>query len=924
MRKNIVTIIIIISVATSAVVLSIFLLPDQQLLTVIKSDVFFLEPQAAYEKRLKDGNYSPEVVLPLMRIYLRDKKYDKAIVLLEQYVNQYPDDVRVLEQLGSLYMNSGNQLGYASVLERLNKIRPDMDNLKLLSDIYNIHQEYERQAIILERLIMADPYQTQNYLWLAYIYRELFDYEKAAIVLEMLQNRFPDYIDYEIQELWLYSLVRLNRTEYSFMLADEWINRARADNLDYVILSVRLASIFFNQNKADLSYLILEPLKEYWHEPFLISEIVKTELALGRHRDAYRRLLNYYCENGRPEEYKTITYRVSIAYVNILINSDRLLEALDQLRLLKRAGFNVENVYYSTLYLAAEFDENSRHIYFDYLRKELSDRRTTRSRRLQIIMYFDYYGYSDAFELEIRRNAMQTAAPDEWYFLYERLLQNQGREQEWRAFLNEYYSRPQIMEIESGAPRGRRLKALQHVLEFGTTGAYEPEIRRYAYIAESEWFFLYRDLFYQQGRHDEWERFKESFINSPHSDPKIKREFAHDAIAQEDYAQALKVLYSLAEHAKPDNPDVEMLLFLWGARPDDQQINWIVKRLSQSISSSEEQAWLKHLFNHGGYRHIVLYVTKLPLQRRTPNMTPLYLHSLYYLNKLSHLENELNQIASYSANPDELEFAGIFAKMNGLYEPAAKAFLKLEEYDPYNSEMLLNLGIIRHKQKRYEEALLYFDRYHQQGGDDYISFYYTGISYMRLNELMPQRSRHHDYKPFFTKTIEKAKTVGDDKQARFIIAHAHIYIGNDEEAERIMTELIADYPDDKQLMLDYAAMLVSAGKYSQARKFVVENLQDGFKRHYPQTTIISKENVLDIKPTQLPNELAVYYGSPITERQIEYLEAELPLWIRVSAIGYNMLILATEPGYKLQKATVPESEQHIVLSLSPIITSTIR
>ncbi len=918
MRKRIATIAIIIIIAVSAVVISVLLLPDQQLLKVIRSDVFFLEAAELYEKRLKEGNYSPEVVFPLTRIYLQNERFNEATTLLEQFINRYPDDVRVLERLGSLYLSEGDQLGYASVLERLNSLRLNMDNLKVLSDIYNIHQEYERQAIILERLVAADPNNTQNYLWLAYIYRELFDFEKAAIIFEKLQKNFPNYIDYEIQELWLYSLVQLHETDYSFKLANEWIEKARSEKSEDIVMVARLANIFFNHNRPDLSYQLLEPFKDYWHEPLLISEIAKTEIALGRHQEAYLRLFNYYIDNERPEEYFPITYNVAMAYVNKLINTNCLLQALDNLRILKQTGFDVERTYYSTLYSAAEFDEESRLKFFDHLRKELADRRTTKSRRLQIIMYFDNYGYSDAFEFEVRRNAIQTVAPDEWYFLYERMLKKHGREQEWRDFLHEFYSRPEIMENESGAPRGRRLKALQKILEFGTSGAYEPEIRRYAFVAESEWFFLYRDLFYKQERHEEWERFIESFINSPFSDLKIKREFAHDAIANGDLNQAVNVLSTLAQNAKPDNPDLEMLLFLWGARLNEDQINWISTRLTQSISSSEEQAWLKHLFNHGGYRQIALYVKKLPLHRRTPNMTPLYLQSLFYLNNIAHLKNELDQIAANSTNLDELEFVGLFAKMNGFYKQSQAAFVKLEEIDPQNSNMLFNLGIILYDQNKYEEAISYFYRYHQQGGDDYISYYYTGISYMRLNELIPQKSKHYDPKPFFIKTIEIAETIGDDKQAHFIIAHAHTYTGNYEEAERKMLELIADYPEDKQLMLDYAAMLISAEKYSEARILINENFKAGLDLMRHQTTRFSLENVLSIEPTQFPNELAVYYSCPIMDNQIENIQTDLPSWVWISASGYNMLLLTTEPGFKLQHKTVSDDEKFVVLSQSPI------
>lgn len=1041
-----ITYIIIGILVVCGIAASVFLIPTKEEVAMMKVDGSgLIESQASYETQITVGNLSPEVVFPLVRIYLEKNELDRAIKLLESYLEKFPDDIRALDRVAQLYQYAGRQEDYAAVLERLNQLKDDPANLEKLSDIYNYRQEYEKQAEVLQKLIDTQPDYAQNYIRLGYVYRQMERYSDAAALMKRLSDQKPGAINEDAMEIWAGSLVMMGQADQGYALATDWL--AKRDGREQRLAAARFANVFYASGRADLSLKLLEPhLASAPDEPEITAALVRAELATGKEQQAFDRMMGLYKNRTLPDSLRELFLEVSIKNRNVemvsTLASNGDAAKLTEPRLIQIVQFFLEEQkfdlieklrtdigaekmgklpvldaiialglgegdaktkvealaerkdlqVYQALALSqacadAEFMELSKTFLTSlapytqvkdpdlaalsglFLANGMEDEgfkvfeefrklrpslfvdigwvklAAAKGQEKEVIQWLNsrnddvinpaltkdlYYIANDfghqGIALVASKRLYWRVPTDDNQFLFASALVHNGKPVEAMEHLKElkdagfelgslYLStlyaaaredaryRGELLEYleaelnQPQTPTERKLAILQLMVEYGIADKYEAMMRENALTGNTQWYYLYTAQLRKTGRKAEIVKFDREMAFRPGAPVALKRRYAYDALARGNKEDALKLFAQLAEKAGPDSKDVRQLVYLWGPRPEEPQLNWLAHR-AVNAPPSEREAWIDLLYNAGGYQQMVAIVEKIPNEKRTAMMRDHYLNALLLLGYQDRIGQEIMAAVASTNDPQMLENLGDFGMANGFESAAEQAYLKLEPQEPQNKKLLLNMGFIRFGHAEYTSAYQYFERYNRAGGTDYRAYYYAGES---LYKTARGKARDTAGAPFFAKALEQVKYAEQDKNARLITAQSLFRLKRYQEAKAVMAGLVRDYPRETVMKADYMLMLVTDRQYDEARRFVHEGLNVQAAPESAKTTTLPGKGLVAVRSTQVPNELVLVYDKSIAKHPaIQALNTTAPKWLSLGTVGYESAVVTTAYGSRLQ------------------------
>src|ERR1700729_1006551 len=129
---------IILLLTLSAVVIGFYIAPSHREVALMHmSDADFDEALKLYANLEDQGDDSIRVVMPLAKLYLHFGNTNKAVGLLQLFIDKHPQSVEARKQLADLYKVSQRLYDYCNVLEDLQKISPSTEWLRKLADTYD-------------------------------------------------------------------------------------------------------------------------------------------------------------------------------------------------------------------------------------------------------------------------------------------------------------------------------------------------------------------------------------------------------------------------------------------------------------------------------------------------------------------------------------------------------------------------------------------------------------------------------------------------------------------------------------------------------------------------------------------------------------------------------------------------------------------
>ena len=301
-------------------VLSILLVPGKSELALIHfKDKEYEVARRSYEERFMAGDRSVSVVIPLTQLYLQFGDVEKAVQLMESFVDENPNDVAALKRLGKFFQYAERPHDYLTILERIAALEPGEAYFRELSDIYNFNAQYEKQIEILKTLIDKYPNRPQDFIDLAKLEATNGSIVEAEATMRRFEAIHPEAMMAETTELHVNLLLDAGKPQTALTLASKGIKRE--NNYETV---VHFADLLNFKKQPALALRLVEPYdKAADNYPTLLRSIVLLWIGNGKSAEAYARLKRLHTAGALPEivveplvdlalQYREIDFAISI------------------------------------------------------------------------------------------------------------------------------------------------------------------------------------------------------------------------------------------------------------------------------------------------------------------------------------------------------------------------------------------------------------------------------------------------------------------------------------------------------------------------------------------------------------------------------------------------------------------------------------
>lgn len=268
--------------------------PDQEMALMYLKSRQIPQAQAIYERLFAEGDQSVQVVIPLVDIYLSLGSVNRAVEVLEPFVERHPKNVPAMEKLAKLYQYAQRPLDYLSIQQRLSELDPSERRLGELADIYNFYGRYEQQIATLRQLTRLYPGNTRRSLDLAQLLAARKRYDEAIASLRLIQKQAPEDFDQSLSELLVYMYLSAGQPQQAQAQAERWVARHPDDVLTF-------SAILHSHGHPEQALgLFQQLLGKAESDPALLAELTELEITTGRGRQAYERLSRLQEEGNLP------------------------------------------------------------------------------------------------------------------------------------------------------------------------------------------------------------------------------------------------------------------------------------------------------------------------------------------------------------------------------------------------------------------------------------------------------------------------------------------------------------------------------------------------------------------------------------------------------------------------------------------------
>ena len=157
-----------------------------------------------------------------------------------------------------------------------------------------------------------------------------------------------------------------------------------------------------------------------------------------------------------------------------------------------------------------------------------------------------------------------------------------------------------IPKLEAGTQQS----LLFEWIALGVTRPALPYLKALASGTDRQWFFAYDEALQKLGERKARVDFLAQFARRPDLDTKFKGELASEILEAGAKQPAVELFMELAAAEPPKSQAIEQLFYLWGPRPPEDAMKWIMDRARLS-STQDHMGWLNRLAEVDAHEEIV-------------------------------------------------------------------------------------------------------------------------------------------------------------------------------------------------------------------------------------------------------------------------------------------------------------------------------
>ena len=367
-----------------------------------------------------------------------------------------------------------------------------------------------------------------------------------------------------------------------------------------------------------------------------------------------------------------------------------------------------------------------------------------------------------------------------------------------------------LRHLTAATEPSQRDAAISVLLELKAYPQLVPVLRQLAEQNPVKWIAVYSEAATAAGRRSELPAFWAETAMRPALPVELRRQLAFRVLDAGDKRRAEQVFRTLAITAPPQNPDVRMLLFIWGPRPSAEQLDWIEAR-ARRASGTEKAQWMNALVDHGSpARAVSAYRAAVPAEPSEP-LSDAYSSALEALGDRAALVVAIREQLPLASSVSRLRHLAQLAETSGNSDLEWTILEKIMAAGGDRPEVRRRLGTLAFQKHNMIEAERHLSAFVAATGGDYETL-------MLLGNIALRKRDSDDARTDFAKSLEVLKASGDRSiRAKTVEANLLHRLGRDVEAGHLYENLLAERPGDTNLRADFVAMLMEQGTLQRAR-----------------------------------------------------------------------------------------------------------
>lgn len=879
----------------AALAVSALLLPGKQEMALMQmKDRHFADALKSYEAQAARGNLSLDNANHLAELYLQAGAVNKAIDIMEKFVAQNPANLEARTKLGTLYQYGGRDEAYIANLEEIQRLNPKSENLKLLSNLYNSRAEYDKQAGALRRLIDAEQgANPEHYKELANVLAAQKAPADGVLALKKLRDTTPAEFGLREEAMLVTLLLDDKRPDEARQEVESWLgSHSDAEH------GAALLGILHYHGSPQLAAPLLTHFTDAQinASPELLAQYVQLQLALGQEEEAYRRMRALHSAGRLPEVLRgrlllVAETRGDTNLVGALLTTTSLTTFDEQELLglleLAVAHNDITLVAGMTQTFAAESYRTSHPVLVAAL--AVANAQADTDARLAAA-----YALPPEFskQLELARICLRAKHLACVATVTDRLAAMPDLNESQRASIAELYA-AQKQPVQA-APAPLRANPPPKPK---TAGDYAAELDKRGRYAESRPYWL-------------------KVAAAPLATPKERRAVAFLLLNHGYKADAEPLFRALAADAPADSGDVRMLLYLWGPRPDDEQMLWLETRYLNA-TGSDRARWGEYLATYGSTPFIIDLARDVPDSLDNPAIAQRYLEALLETGGFAQALPSVAATARSSGSTALLRQYAKTAQSYGYKREALQAWEIIASLDPLDDAALREAGFIAYSLADYSSSEIYLSEYLRLDPVRIDADPQSYRAYFVYGQLLRRQKQLEPAKEYYRAALDRlAHTQDTTPEAISIMAQSNVWLGEVDTGLDMFTSAIAARPDNDILRADLVSTLLDLERWGDARE-VLATPPDAERILQPMAIHLAMGNTLPIRYLlrDADRELLLQFAAPLPVA--EPLSAErvqmLP-WISYASQGYDTVLMHAKPGYKFAVDTGSEAPSIHILS----------
>ncbi len=219
-----------------------------------------------------------------------------------------------------------------------------------------------------------------------------------------------------------------------------------------------------------------------------------------------------------------------------------------------------------------------------------------------------------------------------------------------------------------------------------------------------------------------------------------KRNIGYALYEQGQQAEAARLFFQLAQSSESGSDDIQMLLYLWGDKINDDQANWLAAQAS--LAEGKEKGVYLLALSSAGYAELVYHLVT-PDDLKDPDIFDSYILALAELHKEDEVKALLEKTLTSEVNLKRLRNLAGIALGNSLNAIAELIYLRILELSPQDKEALRDLGNLYYGQAAFSSAWFYLSLYLNLYEGDALTYFHIAEMYNRDGDLFHARNFYY-------------------------------------------------------------------------------------------------------------------------------------------------------------------------------------